>query len=238
VGLVVFTASVQTLVLSSEGSSKRMIIDISKSIKDLVLFIVEKIPNSPAPPSNRIFRFLELPPIAVIFLSITKVIFRLKLMICQLLFSNGACFFVFTKAQISDRAVALSVFNDLKAYFSCVNYAIPPEMNQELALYAIYGGGATNSDSAHQALAGISLSPADKKAIRELIQTRKVPTFEEAILGYLTVAHKLPKFGADTYPIEFSTGDDPDFQSAELTVGSRGLELFNDSQTLHSDPYY
>ncbi|KAH0789243.1 talin 2 [Histomonas meleagridis] len=220
-------------VLTSDGSSKKLIVDISKTVKELVSYIAEKLrignpigyslftisPEGEHIPLNL---DLSLPQQCTNY---DKVFFKRR-------------YFVFTKSQISDRASALLAYNDVSEHIKKNNFPISDEKKAELCYYSLYIV-ANDSDEISENSIPPDVPENVKALVVEYLSSRKAPTKEEAIGQYLTVAHSIPNFGCEIFKCKYAEGEDKNYIPCELYIGPIKIDLYNESKEIvYSIPYY
>lgn len=235
-GMTIFIlkTSLAISVMTTDGSSKKLMIDLTKTVKELVAFIAEKLrignatgyclysisENGEHIPLNL---DLSLPQQCTNY---EKVFFKRR-------------YFVFTKSQIVDRASALLIYNDVSDHIKKNGFKLTNEQKAELCYYSLYAV-ATETDEVSEKSIPPDTEEDIKKTVAEFISSRKKPTKEEAIAQYLTVAHSIPNFGCEIFKCKYAAGESKDYAPSNLYVGPSKIDLYNSetNELIYSIPYY
>jgi hypothetical protein len=218
----------------ADGSSKKIILDLTKSVKELIPLVAEKF-RIASSIGYSIFGFG--PDRAHIPLELEGYLPTQLLDFSNLFFKRR--FLFFTRKQVADRASAIAVFNDIKAHVASARYIMTVEQRQDLLFYQIYASGAATKEDAERAVSIMNVPVKDdKRAVLQLFKARRPPSFEEAVAGYLTVLHKIPNFGCETWPVQYAAGDERRYAPADCVIGPRRIEIIAAAQAVYSIPYF
>ena len=229
--LMVLQCPVPVAVLTTDGSKKKMMLDITQTVKELVPFVAEKLRLA----SSIGYSLFGIGP------SNEHIPLNLDLSLPQQIKNYDQVFFkrryfVFTKKQVADRASSLLVYNDVKTHMKEMDYPLTDEQRVEMAYWGLYVE-TSNSEELKRAIG--ALPDQVKKGVMQLWQTRKKqPTKEEAVSEYLRAVHTVEGFGGEKNPIKYAVGEDKKFVQADMFIGPQGVKILKDGEAAYVLPFY
>ncbi|KAH0791286.1 hypothetical protein GPJ56_004754 [Histomonas meleagridis] len=235
-GMTIFVlrTSLAISVLTSDGTTKKLMIDISKTVKELVSFIAEKfrIGNAIGYSLFTISSDGEHVPLNLELslpqqcTNYDKVVFKRR-------------YFVFTKSQLMDPSSSMLAYNDVSEYLKKSSLTISDEKKAELCYYSLYITSADISQVTEESI------PADtseevKALVIDFLKERKPPTKEESIGQYITISLSIPNFGSESFKCKYAIGEDKNYVPSELFVGPSKIDLLDgeSKELLYSIPYF
>lgn len=230
--LYILKTNTPVSVTTPDGSTKKMIIDITKTVDELIQFIADKqrISNDPGNISNSLGYSLFLIGDKGVHIPLNP---NLSLPQQTQKFDNlyfKRIFFVFTKSQMKDPASALMTFHDVK--FNIEKrwpiFNIDPEVYSQLIYYQLYSLVNTPIEPINVGDIPQNLAPNIKAQLDSLLSSKIPPqTRLEAINHYLSIASELNGFGCNCYKVQYSLNNAPEKFNSHLLVGPHRIELVN-----------
>ena len=226
------------------GVKKKLFIDITQPVEKLVKFIADKLrvsssgftiytledENNPKPMSWS----LTLPQQSSNY--------------SNLLYKRR--YYVFLKSFLKDNAEALFIFKDVQKHVVQAKLPLTNEQAVGMAYYTIYAEAdkpesittsSVPNDLTQLFPPQITPTDADRQAIIDRISHSPEPlTREQAVIGYLSIAHEIPYFGCEIFRTKFATVEEAKSESktarqdGTLAIGPKDITILLPSNEPHT----
>ena len=221
--------------------NKKMFIDITKTVKELVDIIAEKLhigiyvgyslfwidsDKVQHPYDSE----LSMPEQT---LSFEPILFKRR-------------FFCFTRTQLKDRVSAILAFNDAKYFVINSGNQLPATVLPQLVRFSIYANANSPDEISPDFIPnsfqnilpnGITIPEDFRKKFQDFMKTPAPETREAAIERYLVIAHTIPHFGCEVFKCQYSYEKNNQIQST-VYIGPQNISIYNEDQLLLQIPWF
>lgn len=247
--LYILRTNITIDLLTPDGSTKKILIDITKTVKELVQYISDKLRISTAniPTATSMNNSIGY-SLYQIDKTGSHIPLDLNLTLPQqcdnyekLFFKRR--YFVFTKAQLRNQASAALIFNDVSANMNgkWTLTDVTLEQQADLLYFQLYSTINTSPEEVKPTSIPPNVTPNVRNLVTSYFETRTYPqTKEEAISQYLAIASQINGFGCERYNIKWATNNNTNqVQNGILSAGPQKVDILNpaNNSIITSFPY-
>jgi len=232
---IYFLKTMQPLsVETTSGIRKKLLIDITKPVRDVIKFIADKL-RIEQYEGYSLYTTEDDKNLHPIGMDLTLP--QQSANYDNLLFKRR--FYFFIKSYFTDKFVSQLILNEVIAHVSSSKIPCSHDQALYLALYTIYAEAQNPEDVTPQSLPADLTKyfpqqcppvEGDRQKLIELITQLPAPlTKEQAMINYMTVAHQIPYFGCEIVRTKFAKVEEEDSKAARqdgtLVCGPKGVTL-------------
>jgi len=230
--LYVLKTNVPLSINHSSGVRKKLLVDITKPVSELVKFLAEKMRIGHGVGYSL---FTVDPDETEHPLDLELTIPQQRTNFETLLFKRR--YFCILKSHVSDRAEAFYVFNDVKSHLNSPHMIIYHDQALELAFFSLYAQ-ANSPEEVTSSSIPVDIStlfptcvkplPEDRQKLIDRVKAMEKPlSRNDAVYEYLIIAHQIPFFGCEVFKTKYhhSEEDRNSRVTATIIIGPKSIEL-------------